>query len=226
MKHLKHPATVIAALALFVALGGGAAWASGLISGSHIKNHSIAAKKLTKQAVKSLRGHRGARGPVGPTGNTGATGPTGPTGPTGDTGATGDDGPIGPSNAYTFHRDDAASIGTTDTTIATANLPAGQYAIFATMYIDSSPPDDAVGYTNCTLTAGGDTDTSGTNLGGQPQQVSRAALSMQVSHVFAAAGSAVVTCIGEPVTTTTVTANSTKITAIKVDSVTNTAVTG
>ena len=50
MKSLKHPATVIAALALFVALGSGA-WASGLISGSHIKNHSIAAKKLTQGAV-------------------------------------------------------------------------------------------------------------------------------------------------------------------------------
>ena len=44
MKHLKHPATVIAALALFVAVGGGAT-ASVLISGTQIKNHSIAAKK-------------------------------------------------------------------------------------------------------------------------------------------------------------------------------------
>jgi hypothetical protein len=56
MKPLGHPATVIAALALFVALGGGAAaYASGLISGSQIKNHSIAEKKLTKKAIKALR---------------------------------------------------------------------------------------------------------------------------------------------------------------------------
>ena len=33
-KHLRHPATIIASLALFVAFGGGAAWAGGLISGS------------------------------------------------------------------------------------------------------------------------------------------------------------------------------------------------
>ena len=77
MKRLTHPATVIAALALFVALGGTAAWASGLISGKQIRNHSIAEKKLTKQAVKALRGKRGPRGA---TGATGATGPQGPAG--------------------------------------------------------------------------------------------------------------------------------------------------
>lgn len=69
MKRLTHPATVIAAAALFLALGGGAAaYASGLISGSQIKNHSIPAKKLTKSAIKSLRGKRGIRGPTGPVG--------------------------------------------------------------------------------------------------------------------------------------------------------------
>ena len=73
-KQLRHPATVIAALALFVALGGGAAWASGMIRGSQIRNHSIASKKLTKRAIKSLSGKPG---PAGPAGLTGATGPAG-----------------------------------------------------------------------------------------------------------------------------------------------------
>lgn len=90
MKHLKHPATIIAAVALFIAFGGGAAaYASGLINGSQIKNHSIAAKKLTKSAIKSLHGQRGPAGPAGPTGATGATGATGLQGPKGDTGSTG-----------------------------------------------------------------------------------------------------------------------------------------
>lgn len=73
MKRLTHPATLISALALFVALGGTAAWASGLISGSQIKNHSIAEKKLTKAAVKSLRGERGPAGPAGPEGPAGGS---------------------------------------------------------------------------------------------------------------------------------------------------------
>lgn len=90
MKHLKHPATIIAAVALFVAFGGGAAaYASGLINGSQIKNHSIAAKKLTKSAIKSLHGQRGARGA------TGATGPAGPTGPAGKDGTNGTNGAPG-----------------------------------------------------------------------------------------------------------------------------------
>jgi hypothetical protein len=57
MKHLKHPATIVATLALFVALAGGA-YASGLINGSQIKNHSIAAKKLTSSAITTIRGQQ------------------------------------------------------------------------------------------------------------------------------------------------------------------------
>jgi hypothetical protein len=72
-------------VALFVAVGGGtAAYASGLISGSKIKNHSIATKKLTKKAIKQLHGARGKTGPAGPAGAAGAPGATGPQGPGGN----------------------------------------------------------------------------------------------------------------------------------------------
>jgi hypothetical protein len=84
VKQLRHPATVIAAAALFFAFGGGAlAYASGLIPGSRIKNHSIPAKKLTRSAIKSLHGLRGPAGAPGATGPKGATGSTGPQGPGG-----------------------------------------------------------------------------------------------------------------------------------------------
>jgi hypothetical protein len=87
------PALAIALFALFLALGGGAAaYASGLISGSQIKNHSIAEKKLTPKAIKALRGRRG------PKGSTGATGPAGAAGAPGSTGVVsigGFGGPIG-----------------------------------------------------------------------------------------------------------------------------------
>jgi hypothetical protein len=74
-RFLKHPATTITAVVVFLSLGGGAAaYASGLISGSQIKNHSIAAKKLTKAAIRSLRGKRGLRGPTGPVGPAGPGG--------------------------------------------------------------------------------------------------------------------------------------------------------
>jgi hypothetical protein len=64
VKRTTHPATIIAALALFIALGGGTlAYASGLISGSRIKNHSISEKKLTRKAIKAL-GPQGSNGAV------------------------------------------------------------------------------------------------------------------------------------------------------------------
>lgn len=57
------PAFVVSLIALFVALGGGAASASRLISGNQIVNHSIPAKKLTGAAVRALHGQRGPSGP-------------------------------------------------------------------------------------------------------------------------------------------------------------------
>ena len=50
------PALVVAMVALFVALGGGAALASAMISGKNIIDHSIAKKKLTTSAVQALQG--------------------------------------------------------------------------------------------------------------------------------------------------------------------------
>lgn len=63
MSALKHPATLLAALALFVALGSGAATAGGLISGRQLANHSVPESKLTYRAIGALQsrvssGHR------------------------------------------------------------------------------------------------------------------------------------------------------------------------
>jgi hypothetical protein len=126
VKGLKHPATVIAALALFVALGGGAALASGLISGSQIKNHSIAAKKLTKKAIASLHGQRGPRGATGATGAPGAAG------------ATGAQGPAGPSNTMTWK--------------ATVATPGASFAAANTVTLATVTPFTVKGY--CYLQAG------------------------------------------------------------------------
>jgi len=56
VKHFKHPATIIALIALFAALSGGAGAAmSTLISGSKIKNASIPLNKLQPSAIKALQ---------------------------------------------------------------------------------------------------------------------------------------------------------------------------
>lgn len=95
MKRLKQPSTIIALVALFVALSGGTAVASRLISGRSIANRSISERKLTSGAIAHLRGQRGPTGPAGASGPKGDTGATGPQGPAGARGSIGPQGPQG-----------------------------------------------------------------------------------------------------------------------------------
>ena len=85
MKHLKHPATIIAAVALFVALGGGAvAYAAGVINGSQIKNHSIASEEAHEEGDQAAARRQGRdRSPPGPPGAPGAPGEPDSQGPGG-----------------------------------------------------------------------------------------------------------------------------------------------
>jgi hypothetical protein len=105
----------VAAIALFLAIGGSAAAASGMFSGSQIKQNSIPLNRLTGDARATLnqpgprgpagmtgddgqRGKtsaRGAKGDEGARGVMGATGAAGPQGPQGQIGATGSAGPVG-----------------------------------------------------------------------------------------------------------------------------------
>jgi hypothetical protein len=91
------PATPLALIALFLALGGtGYAASSGVgpFDGARSSHHRSTA------AERHLRGARGQRGPAGaqgPAGATGARGPRGPAGTPGETGAQGTGGPQGPA---------------------------------------------------------------------------------------------------------------------------------
>ena len=96
------PGSVLALIALFVALGG-VSYAAVTINGKNIKNNSIPGKKLKNGAVTnskvkanslganrltsaaraSLRGAQGPQGPAGPRGEQGLQGPQGPQGPAG-----------------------------------------------------------------------------------------------------------------------------------------------
>src|SRR4029079_496229 len=99
------PALVISLVALFVALGGTSLAAANYISGKHIKPHSIPTDRLTKGAIKTLRGAQGPRGPQGTQGARGPQGTQGLQGPKGDTGG------IGPSNAYSGYFAPAYGVG-------------------------------------------------------------------------------------------------------------------
>jgi len=89
------PATVIASIALLVALAGTGYAASSLpansvgprqlqnnaVTTSKVKNHSLL--KVDWAAGQAPSGPRGSVGPPGPPGSSGARGPTGPAGPSG-----------------------------------------------------------------------------------------------------------------------------------------------
>jgi hypothetical protein len=91
--HALH-ATVIAYLALFLALGGTSYAATRVASsprahatGRAASDHSTGPRG--PRGPRGLRGLKGARGPAGPAGPTGPTGPSGPAGPAGKSGASG-----------------------------------------------------------------------------------------------------------------------------------------
>jgi hypothetical protein len=68
----------IALLALFLALGGTSFAAASFINGKQIKPNSIPKNRLTKSAVRSLKGAKGVQGLPGQRGPTGPLGPSNP----------------------------------------------------------------------------------------------------------------------------------------------------
>lgn len=126
---LPKPATVIAGVALFAAIGGTATAATTLIDGKNIRAGTITAKQvkngslgtadLSRAARAALRGARGANGAQGAPGATGAAGPQGAVGPQGTPGAQGPQGIVGPQGP-------AGADGVIDpesTTLGGRNLP-------------------------------------------------------------------------------------------------------
>src|SRR4051812_5642926 len=101
MRHLSF-ANLVASIALFLALSGGAAYAASKIDGKDIKKNSIPLNRLKgappagKRGPGGPQGATGAQGPKGEAGATGAQGAEGDTGATGPQGPKGDTGPQGP----------------------------------------------------------------------------------------------------------------------------------
>jgi hypothetical protein len=99
-RHLSY-ANVIATLALFIALGGGAYAAIKLpknsVTTTQVKNGSLLAKDFRKGQLKA--GPRGAQGERGPAGQTGAAGAAGAQG---EPGVKGDQGIAGSAKAYGY----------------------------------------------------------------------------------------------------------------------------
>jgi hypothetical protein len=130
------PAMVVALIALFVAMAGGAYAATQLpknsVGSAQLKNSAVTPAKLSSAAKTALStpGPAGATGPAGPKGDTGPRGDEGPRGDTGTKGDTGAKGEIGPKGdtgapgtpgpgATLLNWDEAASATPTPHTIGT-----------------------------------------------------------------------------------------------------------
>jgi Collagen triple helix repeat (20 copies) len=103
-------------------------------------------------------GARGEKGDAGAVGARGPVGPSGPAGPQGATGAEGPQGPPGPAEVFSVYRGHALAgpVATGESgsfTIATLDLPAGSFAVFAKASFESSLDQSAT----CYLQAAGST---------------------------------------------------------------------
>ena len=206
-------ASVTATMALVVALGG-SAYAANTIRSSDIRNGQVKQVDLANNAVTSgkvrngtllRKDFRSGQIPAGPRGATGANGPKG------------DKGDTGPSDAFQAFRNSISPPVLPDaatTTLVTLPLPAGKYVVLGKLDFDGS------GTVTCRLRAGGDSDrmlSTATGIGGFH-------CNMQLVHEFAAAGSAILE-IDTPAASA-VRGGDAKVTAIRVGSLSNTAVTG
>lgn len=143
--------TVIACIALFIAVGGTATAASGLINGNkikpgtvtakQIKNKTITTSKLAPATVKSLQGAQG------PAGAPGQVGPTGPAGAVGATGAAGRDGVVDPyyAEVHDFTLPSGESV-----IPLTLEVPPGDYILTAKANVWSQL-DSSGNYLDCTI---------------------------------------------------------------------------
>lgn len=111
----------------------------------------------------------GPQGPAGPQGHTGATGPAGQTGPQGPGGAPGAQGPTGPQGpqgipgptgppgvsaaTFAFQATPSTPIGTNFTQVLSKDLPAGNYAIMASVTVGDNGGEEVKGG-SCELRAG------------------------------------------------------------------------
>lgn len=206
------------------------------------------------QGERGPTGPQGKTGPSGPQGETGPEGPQGETGPQGEAGPQGETGPAGPqgpqgpagpqgppgdgSSATEAYRDgDVVLTDNANVSVATlSNLAAGSYVIFAktTVVQTGSGSAGPNAFTRSTLNGEPSTnaptdDFAETELGrGDAAESGRATLATHVTISLSTPTSIALRCrrVNNSGSARTAVARETKLIAIKVGSITRTAVSG
>jgi hypothetical protein len=125
---MKRLSLILSCLALVISLTTAGSYASGLVNGAGIMNHTIGIGKLTPKAVKQLQGQRGARG------SQGVDGAEGLQGDAGAAGATGLSGGFDPSKIIYVTGVDTFLYGGSAFNTLTAACPAGTKVISGGWY--------------------------------------------------------------------------------------------
>ena len=200
------PAMAVASIALLVALGG-TSWAAVTLAPRSVNSAALQTGAVNSRVIQNgqVKASDLGAGVIrrGPAGAQGAPGPSGPTGP------------AGPSDAFSRFLNGPIAVPDSPTTLTSLSIPsAGKYVAWAKAFGANSGVGGQ-GTWACQLAAGTDTDVSQTYLAaGQNFN-----LSTTVVHEFTAAGTIDFKCMFTGSGTTT--ANQIKITAIKVNNLTN-----
>jgi hypothetical protein len=186
-------ANVISLMALFVALGG-SVYAAGTLSGREIKKRSLPGNRIVPNTIKGKQVRESALGQVPRAG-------------------------VANAAFSTFH-DAGIDIPDAFGTIGTLSVDTpGNYVIDAKLVaFDSTAGNIITG--NCTLTAGGDVDTTDFDVLGDPSD-DRETVVLRLAHTFDAPGAVVLAC-QDNIGAETAQALNTRITAVQVRSLTNT----
>ena len=173
-RHWPSPSILIAGAALFVALGGSAAAASGLIHSSDIapgavtshaiRNGGVQPMDLSTTTRALMAGTGTVPGPKGDTGPSGASGVNGTAGAAGVNGANGANGPNGPNGANGVDGTDGANgakgidgtngtngVNGTNGTIAPLSATAGLTALPTVQLVDYRGQPHRTGRELCRL---------------------------------------------------------------------------
>lgn len=174
-------ANIVATLALFVALGGGAYAAVTLPADSvgtkQLKNRAVTPAKVARETITLFKGQKGDKGDTGP------QGPQGAPGANGINGTNGQQGPIGPSDAYSVSSGNPTSL----------TLPAGKYVIWALADAFTNDGPGGPFAAGCSLTAESDSDGSSVMLPAT-SGLSEETIANQLTHTFPATGTVTYSC--------------------------------
>lgn len=177
LRRWSTPSTFIAGVALFIALGGSAIAANGLVHAGDIAPGAVTSKAIRNGGVRPedlsakmralLQAGEGVAGEKGDIGSTGAPGTNGANGPNGPNGANGIDGTDGSDGIDGTNGTDgidgtiaplSATSGLTalptaspPTTVVALTVPAGNYVVLAKTQLSHTGAGDTV---DCVLKAG------------------------------------------------------------------------